>query len=303
MSTAALMLVKDEVDIIEHTLRHLMEEVDYIVLADNGSTDGTFEIASELLLREDAGHPHGYGDVRIDEDPAYYQSKKTTAMASWALAHGFQWAVPCDADEYWYATDGRRIREFLAGLAPDVGFVRAELYNHLPTGQDDVAVCESCDNVGWYIEADRRTGEPEQVQCQVGEPNPFRRIGWRQREHGALAKVACRLRPELEIHMGNHSAWAPGSSVTTSGLVVRHFSWRSPQQYLHKIRVGEAAFAATDLPEDVGAHWRMWEGKPDEAVTDHFRTWFYIPDPLSPDRDDLIYDPAPVFDRSEEETQ
>jgi hypothetical protein len=76
-----------------------------------------------------------------------------------------------------------------------------------------------------------------------------------------------------------------------AGLVVRHFSWRSPEQYLKKIVNGRAAYALTDLPEGTGAHWRMWEGASDEAILAHFDTWFYARDPKS-DRS-LIYDPTP----------
>ena len=35
------------------------------------------------------------------------------------------------------------------------------------------------------------------------------------------------------------------SALVAGGLVIRHFSWRSEEQYLRKIRNGQAAYAAT----------------------------------------------------------
>jgi glycosyltransferase involved in cell wall biosynthesis len=253
MSVCAVMLVKDEADIIGHTVRHLLGQVDYVIVSDNGSTDGTRDVLRAIG-----------GPLQVIDDPevGYYQDRKTSDLAAHALARGFDWVIPCDADEYWYAPDGRTLAAFLAGLAPDVAFVTADLYNHIPSALDP-----------------------------ADEPSPFLRIGWRQREHGALGKVCCRARPGLEIRMGNHSAWAPGTGVTSSGLVIRHYSWRSPEQYLRKIRNGERAYAATGMDPSVGAHWRMFQGATDEAVLEHFRTWFWREDPAADET--LIYDPAP----------
>ncbi len=256
MSACAVMLVKDEADVIEPVVRHLLSQVDYAIVADNGSTDDTRAILERLIA--EGAH------LQVVDDPevGYRQSDKTTELARHALARGFDWVIPCDADEVWYAPDGRRVADFLDGLAPDVQIVRAALYNHLPTAADpDV-------------------------------PNPIERIGWRKREHGALPKVCARCRPDLRIDMGNHSASTDGTAVAVDGLVIRHYSWRSVDQYVRKIRNGSAAYAASGLPETYGAHWRMWDGKPDEALRDHFGAWFYSTNPLADAT--LIFDPAPA---------
>lgn len=262
-----------------------------MIVADNLSTDGTFDILSALAAEDDRLL------VRTDEERAYFQSQKTTRLAMEALERGHRWIVPCDADEWWYAPDQRRIADYLAGVPPDTMYVEADLYNHLTSALDPPAECERCDSSG--IAVSERLGEStiEMVEdpcsaCSgLMEPNPVRRIGWMQREPAPLQKVACRLRPGLVIRQGNHSAWAPGTGLTIPGLRIRHFSWRSPEQYLRKIRTGSAAYAASDLPADAGGHWRMWDGKPDEAVIDHYHQWFWSADP---GRDDsLVYDPAP----------
>jgi glycosyltransferase involved in cell wall biosynthesis len=247
------MLVRDEADIVRYTVNHLLRQVDHVIVMDNLSTDGT----SDILV--------GYGrDVTVlqDEEIGYYQSRKTTRMALMALEMGHQWVVPCDADELWYA-NGLTVKDLLLSKGPDVQMVKAELYNHIPTSLDDDS-----------------------------EESPFRRIGWRKRQPGDLGKVACRLHPSLVIHAGNHNATYAGAALAATGLIIRHFSWRSPEQYLRKIRNGERAYAATNLPDSLGVHWRMFANATDEAVLDHYHQWFVS---QSPRRDEsLIFDPAPA---------
>jgi glycosyltransferase involved in cell wall biosynthesis len=260
VSVAAVMLVKDEADIIGYTVEHLLAHVDEILVADNGSTDGTLDILHELA---DCGNVQ----VLTDSTLGYYQERKTTLLARFAGRRGHGWVIPCDADEFWYSTDGRLLRDFLGGLAPDVGTVTATLYHHLPTTLDN--------------ELDR---------------NPFRRIRFRLPEAAALPKVAARTGGGLVIKPGNHHAvhLSEPFLVRSGGFALRHYSWRSPEQYLRKITNGRAAYAATNLPEDTGAHWRMFDGASDDAIIEHYLRHFYY----DADRAalDLIDDPAPGYE-------
>jgi hypothetical protein len=119
-------------------------------------------------------------------------------------------------------------------------------------------------------------------------------IQWRERKPAALPKVAFRYRQGATIHQGNHGVDL-GKDVTTShaGLEVRHFPYRSAEQFVRKARNGAAAYAATDLPYDVGAHWRGYGEILDrygpEALQNVYRTWFWH---LSPVDAGLIHDPA-----------
>lgn len=258
MSVCAVMMARDEADIIEATLRHLRANVDACILLDNASTDETPAIVWGLIEE--------WGDdwltYHLDEDIAYYQSRKTTRLAMQAMKAGHQWVLPVDADEIVYA-NGRTVADLLSGIAPDVMVVISELFNHLATALDD-----------------------------PNEANPIKRLGWRQRGAGALPKVCARLRPDLVITQGNHGAKFQGTGLRAPGLVTRHFSWRSPEQYLRKIRNGQAAYAATNLPDSMGAHWRMFEHATDEAILEHFHSWFFSRDPYADDT--LIFDPAPA---------
>lgn len=251
-----MMMVKDELDVLPHTLGWLSTQVDGIVIADNGSTDGT----REWLRNADLGlELH----VQDDEQVGYWQSVKMSFLAAWAAHRGATWIVPVDADEAWYSPHGR-IADVLAQVAPGIAVARALLYDHVATGLD-----------------------PELA-------SPLERMGWRRREPGGLPKIAARPSLPLTIEQGNHGARYADAGVIDDLLVVRHFPYRSGEQMTRKARNGAAAYAATDLPETAGAHWRQYgrllEVNP-EAMHEVFAEWFHYPDPEGDPT--LIFDPAP----------
>lgn len=266
------MLVKDEGDIIEATVTHLLRELDQVYVADNGSTDGT----SAILLRLRNMHGNRLY-LESDDEVAYRQAEKTTRLAHRATAAGHSWVVPVDADEIWYSPFGR-LGDVLEALPGDFLFAHGAILNHVGTELD-----------------------PD-------DGDPVRRLGWRILEPGALPKVACRALEGLHVEMGNHGAFGRGpvssrSPSTIDGQVyIHHYPWRSEEQFLRKITNGARAYAAApEMGEDVGAHWRAF-GMPDddgfeERVRDWYlrwgRRWGNPPQPIDED-EDLVYDPAPV---------
>ena len=258
------MMVKDEADIIATTIEHLKWQVDAIIVADNGSTDGTREILD--------GYDDGHGFYVLDDtEVGYYQSAKMTALADRARREGHEWVLPCDADEIWHSCEiEARISYTLATVAGNVGTVAASLYDHLTTGP--------------LVAAD--------------DQDPVARMPWRRREPAPLPKVCARLLPGLVIEQGNHGAHFPGRMAKSKHtcLAVRHFPYRSLQQFVSKVRNGAAAYAATDLPWSMGQHWREYGGHLERggpaAIAEIYETWFHE---MQPEDDPaLIYDPAPV---------
>lgn len=243
-------MAKDEADIVEHTVQHMLTQVDYVIVADNGSTDGTYEILEGL-------------DVELirDNEVGYHQSRKMSALAALAAKRGAVWVVPFDQDEIWYSPFGR-VADVLSEH-PGASIATAELYDHVATGED------------------------------VESENPVHRMTWRRREPAPLPKVACRAAVAVTIHQGNHGA---DFGHTVEGqLVVRHFPYRSPEQFVTKAVNGKKAYDATDLPDDQGAHWRGYgqiiENDGPDAGHDIFRKWFWAAAPRNDPS--LICDPAP----------
>jgi hypothetical protein len=252
-------MMRDEADVAVDVVTHLAEEgVDGIIVADNLSADGTGDILRDLDLPCQLL-------VIDDTEPGYYQSDKMTRLAHQAHDLGAEWIVPFDADELWCArSDGlaRALR-----LLPDrVTVAEASLLNHFATALDS------------------------------DDPCPLRSMQWRQRDPAPLPKVAVRWAPHLCIHQGNHGADRDGDRAV-GDLEVRHFPYRSFDQFLRKARNGAAAYAATDLPADQGAHWRQYGALIDSQGEDAFRSevweryyWFFSPTDAG-----LVYDPAPFL--------
>lgn len=201
-------------------------------------------------------------EVLRDDSIGYYQSRAMSRLARYAAERGADVVIPFDADELWYSPFGA-IREVLANH-PAASIYKAALYDHIATGAD------------------------------TPDTDPVQRMAWRRREPTPLPKVAVRVRPKVTIHQGNHGA---DYGDTIDGLlVVRHYPYRSVEQFVSKVRNGAAAYAATDLPEDMGKHWRDYgrlleAGGPD-AIADVFRAWFWTANPRA--NGTLICDPAPV---------
>jgi glycosyltransferase involved in cell wall biosynthesis len=206
--------------------------------------------------------------ITVIDDPevGYYQSRKMTALAKVARNMGADWVIPFDSDEIWYSPFGT-IKEVLDGLGPQWLIATADLYDHVTS-----------------------TADPE-------EENPVKRIGWRRSYKGVLPKVACRWREDLVIEQGNHSAGYHGGPTRQDGLlVVRHYPYRSTEQFIRKVRDGVVAYAATDLPETSGAHWkdygRLLAAYGEPGLEEVYYTWFHLNQPEALDA--VIYDPAPI---------
>lgn len=254
MTTFGVSLVKDEADIIGPVLTHMLGQVDRVIVADNGSTDGTREILEQL-------------DVEIVDDPdrAHYQSRKMTALAARAAAQGATWIVPFDADEWWYSPFGR-IADVLADINDEWLIATADLFDHVATGADPDEPDPTV-RIGWR----RRHPLPlpkVAVRYQPGlvieEGNHSAHFGFR------AAPIPGRLvvhhfpyrSPEhfvAKVRKGSAAIGATDLPVTVGA------HWRQYGELLAALGPG--------------------------VLEDVFRKHFWVDDPAAHD-DDLIYDPA-----------
>jgi len=251
----AVTMVRDEADIIEHTVRNMASQVDAVIVADNMSKDQTRPILERLV--DELPIPLVIVD---DLEVGYNQSDKMTALALRArLELGADWVIPFDADEIWMPMDPERtIKDVLLHTHPSWQTVEALLFDYVATAVDP-----------------------------ADEPDPVKRLGWRRRRSAPLPKVACRWAPGLYIEMGNHGATFNGLPAVQAeqNLRIVHFPYRSAEQVIQKIRNGAEAYAATDLDEKFGAHWRGWgrilDSEGEGAIADLFRKWHFREDPNS----------------------
>lgn len=225
-------------------------------------TVGRMARHTDLVIAADNGSTDGTREiiaaidgVEVIDDPevGYYQSQKMTALAMRAAAAGAEWVIPFDADEVWTAHDGSRLGDVLAALPEEAMIAEATVLDHVAIGGETLSP-------------------------------------WRREEVLPLRKVACRPRADLVIAQGNHGATYETTALTVTGhLEVHHFPHRSAEQMIRKARNGAAAYAATDLPEDVGAHWRQWGELSDQQLREVFHRYYFSADP---EADGLIFDPC-----------
>lgn len=127
-SVWAVCMVRNEEDVIGHSIRHLLNQgVDHVLVADNLSTDGTPEILAMLARQDPRVH------IAQDRVDAFYQSEKTSRLARVAWSCGADWVVPFDADEFWFAR-GETLKQFFAGREGGLAYAN---FHHMVASTDD----------------------------------------------------------------------------------------------------------------------------------------------------------------------
>ena len=259
----AISMFKNEEDIAEFSLKHMIDEgVDGLIVADNMSTDSTrkkIEIAQEYAQSKGI-----IFDIVDDNEVGYHQSRKMTDLARMAVEkYGATWIIPFDCDELWWRADERvgNIIRNTDGLT----HLYARITNYFPSALD------------------------------LPGDNPFETILWRQPEPQEFPKVAFKWFDDAVIQQGNHSVVIPSlDKCVVEDVQLAHFPYRTFEQFKSKARNGALAYKATDLPYDMGAHWRSYgqilEQHGEEALHEVFTSYFWF---LSPINEGLVHDPAP----------
>lgn len=211
----AVMLVRDEEDIVGTTIDHLLSQgVDGILVADHGSTDHTLELLEQVAARDGRVH------VLRDREPGFYQGAKTSYLARQAWRAGADWVVPVDADEHWYAA-GRDLASALALEQRDVVF--ADMHEVFPLGPGEAAHPESTVQV--------------------------------ERDHGAVPKVAFRARAWVWVGEGNHTIRGYDGDRTPSLKILHYQYRSLTQFRAKNRRGVDGLRRTVGLSAEVGSHW------------------------------------------------
>lgn len=234
---AAVSMFHNEEDVAEHVVRHMLDECDLVVVADNNSTDRSRE------LLESIGGPRLF----IYDEPsfAYFQAETMMKMVNAAVGAGADWIVPFDFDEWWYA-EGGRIGDVLLSMPPDVDLTMTQVWDMIPQPTDG------------------------------DDPDPFRRIVstrpgslWSRPD---TRKVAFRPGPDRVLMQGNHGL--VGRERPLPGpLRIRHYPFRSFEQALAKLRHGRLAVLAAEQPATSGGHWQEWGAYSDAELLAWWQQW------------------------------
>lgn len=219
------MVVKNEVDVIAASLKDACRWSDKIIVIDNGSTDGTWEMIQQLALT----YPQIIPWLRY-EGPFHIGLR---AKAFRAFRHEMTnrdwWNVRLDADEF-YPGD---VRAFLANVPRRFRTVKKESTDYVLTQEDFAQHTFS--------------GNFEQDQALITHTLPSHRRERRFMRHSALL---CWLEQWRYPH--------PWGRVYPQGIPVNHYQYRSPEQMAKRFATRQQAKAdgCGSFKHEQGQGWR-----------------------------------------------
>ena len=229
MKLIAISRVKNELDIVEAFVRHHSQLFNTLIVLDDGSTDGTYEVLQQLQA---AGLP-----LVLMRDPSvgYEQSRYMSRLLRMAVDQfGADWVMPLDADEFVETDPEKTLAQILHGR-------ESELLNL------------SWNNFVWRPEDD-----------EGAEPNPVMRLRFRMppspnRLNKVLVPAKLVADSSAELDQGNHNLVLDGQVLPSKALYTArlcHFPIRSVSQYASKVAVGYLQYSATpDWDHHIGFHY------------------------------------------------
>src|ERR1700678_2113443 len=208
MKLIMTLLVRDEEDILGANIDfHISQGVDFFVITDNLSVDGTRDIV-ETYVRQ------GIAASLFEPADDYSQHRWVTRMARMAARnYGADWVINSDADEFWMsAGDAGSVKEHLEKVDSSVECVEVVRSNSAATELSDERSF-----------AERMVFRERQSFNTEGRRLP--------------SKVSHRGFCDIEIEQGNHGVLRAGVSLPAAAgpLRILHYPVRSYSQFENKI--------------------------------------------------------------------
>jgi len=239
MKVAGITQVRNEIEVIDFTIwHHLKQGLDYIIIEDNGSTDGTLEYLTQLAEK----------DSRVlvfSNTGPFRQELAFSFLAQHAHSLGCDWVVPFDGDEMWFSPNG--LKNDLENCLSDairIDYIQnfVQDFNHDPNNEKiySTARWRIPDNfvhaAQWEIE--------QKIKSSV-------EILWG-------SKIIVRTSPNLQIACGAHSYTNQGQTVISNpDFKIYQVPFRSLDHMIRKsengMRVKEAGY-----PYGLGWEAQIW---------------------------------------------
>lgn len=239
MRVILTLMVRDEADIIDsHLDYHLHAGVDFVIVTDHRSRDGTTEILESYARA---------GQLRIIREDGEFAQQAAWQMRMARIAaseHGADWVIPSDADEFWWPR-GSSLDQALAEVPSEYGIVRGLLRNFVPIRDDNGQFAERL--------TVRLAGH-----APINDPaTPFR----------SVVKVAHRADPGVFMGKGGgHQVFGlQGAELRAWHPVeVLHFPLRSREQCARKYRKTWTGWERNLRGDLARARQSSEQGRPDD---------------------------------------
>lgn len=225
---AMTLLVRNEIDIIAQHLAYHLPKVDFLIVTDNGSDDGTREYL-EMMKG---------GKVIVIDEPGrdYAQDVWVDRMIKLAISHGAEWVVNSDADEFWMCD----FRELIEKYGAEHNVLRV---------QSRLMVC-----------TDRDSDDPcplKRISHRLIKPRAHE-----EKYMQVWAKLIHSTKEWDRIFLGNHKTFfKPGvaqrlAEIPEARAHIRHYTERGWDHYRKKYIAGGEDYTRSDKPKEFGIHWR-----------------------------------------------
>jgi len=205
MKLVITLVVRNEAEIIEANLDyHLAQGVDFALVTDHGSDDGT----SEILARYER---KGLAQVIRDDREGHRQSERVNRMVRIAAEqYSADWVINSDADEFWWPLAGN-LRDVFESIPDEFGQIAVQLRHFLPLADDSG-------------EFHARLLYRESQSLDLADAP-------------AMPKVAHRPREDVRVAPGNHALFVDGLRMVPAAELIEilHFPMRSFPQFKHKV--------------------------------------------------------------------
>ena len=205
MKLVMTLVVRNEADIIEANIDyHLAQGVDFVLVTDHGSDDGT----SEILARYERD---GVVQVIRDDREGHRQSERVNRMVQIAAErYSADWVINSDADEFWWPLAGN-LRDVFASVPDELGQIAVQLRHFLPLKDDSGE---------FYARLLYRESQSLDLS-----------------DAPAMPKVAHRPRKDVRVAPGNHALFVDGLRMVPAGELIEilHFPMRNFPQFERKV--------------------------------------------------------------------
>lgn len=259
MKIAAVVGVKDEIELIEHTIDHLHAiGVDHIIACDMNSSDGTYEVL-EARRSDD-----NFWLFRLDDQLADDFQTWTRANVALVKSSRADWAIFLDADEFWLPAFGS-LKDCASLDGADVLMV--DRFN-IPLGENGPLM------------PDQFTPERYPELLLTCEPIDDLRIHMQENPYAnwirAKAESKVMARPERigRLVLGAHDVIAADSAPLRrhrpNELIIAHLPFTTRSRFIRKVDNIRQVFRVHDrsFGEVTAWHWRRWLTLADQGCLD-----------------------------------